>query len=263
MRAPPKPKGRFLNLLRRTVAVTRGKGRAPAEPAEHALWRAHERATSAVRVVIEATQQVGAQLARHRGAADAAVDQSRGLTSRTQELDQAATRTVAAFERLSVVALNASLEAARLGEGPGRPLALVSDEVRSHAERGADGARLLIQAAHDLSTGLDVLAARVDEARTPAIEIASEASRAQAAAGDVERALSDLHDELRTTTGSDPETVRAMSDAGEHAKALALALVKLSGRVPRALLVGTLAPLFEPLLRAVGGDGDADEPGDP
>jgi methyl-accepting chemotaxis protein len=258
MRAPPKPKSRFLKLLRRT-ATTAQKGAARGASDENALWLAHERASSAVRVVIEATQRVGAQLAKQRGAADHAVDQAKGLTSRMQEVERAAARTVDVLERLSVVALNASLEAVRMGEGPGRPLALVSDEVRSHAERGADGARLLIQATRDLAAEIGVLSGRVDDTRQPGLEIATETSRAQAAAGDVERALVDMHERLRTATGSDPETLRAMSDASEHAKALVSALGKLSGRVPRALLVGALTPLFEPLLRVVDEGKDTEE----
>lgn len=258
MRAPTKPRNRFLKLLRRTATSQKGGARGVDE---NALWAAHERAASAARVVIESTQRVGAQLAKQRGAADGAVDQAKNLTSRVQEVERAAARTVDVLERLSVVALNASLEAVRMGEAPGRPLALVSDEVRAHAERGADGARLLIQATRDLSTEISALAARVEDARTPAIEIASETSRAQAAAGDVERALSDVQEKLRAATGSDPETLRAMGEASEHAKALVASLGKLSGRVPRALLVGALAPLVEPLTRALGED-EAEGEGD-
>lgn len=250
MRSPPKPKSRFLKLLRRTAATTT-KGGSRGVGDENAVWVAHERASAAAHVVVEATQRVGAQLAKQRGAADSAVDQAKGFGPRVQEVERAATRTIDVLERLSVVALNASLEAVRMGEGPGRPLALVSDEVRTHAERGADGARLLVQAVRDLSSEVGSIAARVDDARNPAVEIAAETSRAQAAAGDVERALADMRERLRAATGNDPDTVRAMSDASEHAKALVAALGKLSGRVPRALLVGALSPLFDPLMRAM------------
>src|SRR5207237_3546414 len=96
-----------------------------------------------------------------------------------QEIERSAVRAVDAFERLSVVALNASLEAVRLGEGPGRALALVSDEVRVHANRGSETARSLIQNVREVGLEATSLVSRLEAARTPAIEASGEAARAR------------------------------------------------------------------------------------
>ena len=54
---------------------------------------------------------------------------------------------------------------------------------------------------------------------------------------------------VKKATGSDPETVRAVAEASERARALVTSLSALSGKVPRALLVGTLGPVLAPLAR--------------
>jgi methyl-accepting chemotaxis protein len=249
MKAPSR--NRFLRLLRRTSQSAQRSGARTTAADESALWQAHERALAAARVVQEATQRIVASSAKQRGSLEGLADTGRTLASRAQELERQVARAVDAFERLSIVALNASLEATRLGETQGRSLALVSDEVRVHATRGSETARALSASARDLAIELGALAGRIDEARAPAGEASSEALRAQGAAHEADVALSDMQERLRKTTGSDPEVVRAINEAAEHARALVAALGSLSGRVPRGLLLGVLSPLLEPLLRAV------------
>ena len=74
---------------------------------------------------------------------DAVADRTRALSSRAAELQAGFARVLDAFERLGLVALNAGLEGARLGEAEGRQLGLVSDEVRAQSSRGGDAAREL------------------------------------------------------------------------------------------------------------------------
>jgi methyl-accepting chemotaxis protein len=215
------------------------------------LWLAHERAMTSTRAVSEAAQRIASSCAKHRGLLDGVADATRSLSGRTQEIERSAARAVDAFERLSVVALNASLEAVRLGEGPGRALSLVSDEVRVHAARGTETARGLMQAVREVGLEAGGIVTRIDEARVPLADASGEAARAQGAASEAERALGDVQNRLRKATGSDPEIVHAVTEAAEHARALVASLGTLTGRVPRSLLLGVLAPLFEPLLRAV------------
>jgi hypothetical protein len=59
---------------------------------------------------------------------------------------------------------------------------------------------------------------------------------------------------MRKTTGSDPETARAVAEATEHARALVSALGALSGKVPRGIVVGALRPMLDPLARLLEGD---------
>src|SRR3990172_3062443 len=124
---PAPSKNRFLRLLRRTAATAQRSGTRASAADQNALWLAHERAMTSTRAVSEAAQRVASSCAKQRGMLDGAADATRSLAGRTQEIERSAARAVDAFERLSVVALNASLEAVRLGES-GRALALVSDE---------------------------------------------------------------------------------------------------------------------------------------
>lgn len=216
---------------------------------------------SSTRAVSEAAQRIASCCAKERGLLDGVADQARSLSGRTQEIERSATRAVDAFERLSVVALNASLEAVRLGEGPGRALSLVSDEVRVHATRGTETARGLMQAVREVGLEAGALVGRLDDARGPIADASSEAARAQAAASEAERALGEVQNRLRKATGSDPEVIHAVTEAAEHARALVASLGTLTGRVPRSLLLGVLAPLFEPLLRAVDDGSEGQEEG--
>lgn len=256
---PAPSKNRFLRLLRRTAASAQRTGTRASAADQNALWLAHERAMTSTRAVGEAAQRVASSCAKQRGMLDGVADATRALASRTQEIERSAARAVDAFDRLSVVALNASLEAVRLGEGPGRALSLVSDEVRLHATRGAETARGLIQAVREVGLEAGGLVGRLEEARNPAAEASGEAARAQAASSEAERALGDVQNRLRKATGSDPEIVHAVTEAAEHARALVASLGTLTGRVPRSLLLGVLAPLFEPLLRAVDDGSGTDQ----
>ena len=87
-------------------------------------------------------------------------------------------------------------------------------------------------------------------------DVAQEAGRLAASCSDAESALVDIGEKLRKATGSDPETARAISQAAEHARALVTALTQISGKAPRGLVVGTLRPMLEPLVRLLDSEGD-------
>jgi hypothetical protein len=64
---------------------------------------------------------------------------------------------------------------------------------------------------------------------------------------EAERTLVELGARLREATGSDPETMRLIAEAGEHARILVNALTGLRGKAPRQLLLAALWPLLDPL----------------
>jgi methyl-accepting chemotaxis protein len=256
MAADP-PKHRLLHILRRSAkGVRAGSERSTADAA--ALWSAHERALVRARDAGSAAQRIALSVAGQRAAVDAAADRTRSLSSRAADLQTAFSRVQDAFERLALVALNAGLEGARLGEAEGRQLGLVSDEVRGQSQRGADAGRDLGVGIGQIVTELAQLESHLGQAQGVVAEVAQDAARAAGAASDAESALIDVGDRVKKVTGSDPEAVRAIAEASERARALVVSLGALSGKVPRALLVAALRPMLEPLATLLAED-DPDE----
>jgi hypothetical protein len=263
------PKQRLLGLLRRTAKSARVVGeRSTAD--ESALWSAHERALVRARDAGAAAQRIASNAARQRASIDGVADRARALGSRAGEAQAGFARVLDAFERLGLVALNVGLEGARVGETEGRQLALVSDEVRAQSSRGAEAARELAGALSHLAADLGQLEAQVAQAQAVVAEVTQDSARAAGAASDAEAALVDIGDRVKKATGSDPETVRAIAEASERARALVTSLSAMSGKVPRTLLVGALGPVLAPLARLlseeepelVGEGADVDEKGD-
>jgi hypothetical protein len=254
------PKQRLLRLLRRTAKGARAVGeRSTAD--ESALWSAHERALVRLRDAGSAAQRIASSAARQRGAIDAVADRARALSSRAGELQAGFARVIDAFERLGLVALNAGLEGARLGEGEGRQLGLVSDEVRGQSARGGDAARELAAGIGQLGVELSQLESNVGQAQGVVAEVTQDSARAAGAASDAEAALLDMGERVKRATGSDPEAVRAIAEASERARALVTSLTALSGKVPRSLLVAALRPMIEPLARLLG-EGELEDDGE-
>jgi methyl-accepting chemotaxis protein len=251
---PPEPrKERLLGLLRRTAKGTRENGeRGVAD--DGALWGAHERALVRARDAGSAAQRIASTAARQRSTMDAVADRTRALASRALELQATTTRSLDAFERLGLVALNAGLEAARRGETEGRSLALVSEEVRALSIRGVDSARELGSSLTQLAVELGQLDAQVGQAHSVLTEVTQDSARAAGAASDAEAALVDMGERVKNLTGSDPEAVRAVAEAGERARGLVNTLATLRDRVPPELLLNALAPMLEPLARLLAED---------
>jgi methyl-accepting chemotaxis protein len=253
------PRQRLLRLLRRASKSKRVTGERSAID-EGALWSAHERALVRARDAGTAAQRIGSTAGRQRSAIDAVADRTHALSSRAAELQAGFARVIDAFERLGLVALNAGLEGARLGEAEGRPLALVSDEVRAQSSRGGDTARELGAGMTSLVVELGQLEQSVGQAQVVVAEVTQDSARAAGAASDAEAALLDMGERVKRATGSDPEAVRALGEAAERARALMTSLATLSGKMPRRLVVGALRPALEPLVRLLEGDEREGEP---
>jgi hypothetical protein len=246
---------RFLRLLRRT-ASTAQKSPPRGVVDENALWISYDRALSDAKAASAAAQRIEATAARQRVAFEATAELARSASARTAELERGIARVSAIFERLGLVALNAGLEGARLGETSGRSLSLVSDEMATLAERGAEATLESNAGVGEAAREASGLVARFDEARAGTSEIGHDAALASSHALGSERALMEMADRLRTATGSDRETVQAVAVATEHARQLVIALGALSGKAPRGLVVGALRPVLEPLMRAVLDEAD-------
>jgi methyl-accepting chemotaxis protein len=255
------PKRRLFKLIQRTAKTAAAAARSGA-PDENALWMSHQRALSVVREGAESTQRIASNIAKQRGAVEAVADRARAAAVRAQELGASFARLSDAFDRLGLVALNAGLEGARVGESVGRALLLVGDEVRAQATRGNENARELATTLSEIGGELAQLNAHLDQVREASGEVAHEAARASAAAAEADRVLVEMGDGLRKTTDSDPETVMAVAEASEHARALMTSLATLSGKVPRTLLVSALRPMLDPLARVLAEDDAREDDGE-
>jgi len=252
------PKLRLLRLLRRATKSAQARAdKGDVDP--NAIWLAHQRTLTVVREGAESTQRIASSVAKQRGTVDALGDRARAAVARTQELSTAFARVVDAFDRLGLVALNAGLEGARLGESGGRPLLLVSDEVRTQAARGGESARELATTLSEIGGEMGHIGGQLDQVRELASDVSHEAARASAAVAEADRVLLEMQEGLKRTTDRDPETVMAIAEAGEHARALVSSLGALSGRVPRTILVSALRPMLEPLARVLAEEEAADE----
>jgi len=253
---------RLANLLR-SRAHDKTDGATPMSDA--AAWSAHGVATKRSREAAEAAQAITAHVAKQRAAADVLNDRVHTATARAQELAAGFGRVTDVFERLGLVALNAGLEGARLGELAGRSLLLVSDEVRNHVTRGSESARELTATLNEVASDVNKLQAYVDQVRQGAQDASQEAARVAAAATEAERSIVELGARLQEATGSDPETAKLVAQANEHARALVTslsALGALGGKDPK-LVLAALRPVLGPLSRLLGdtstasGDEDA------
>jgi methyl-accepting chemotaxis protein len=240
------PKQRLVRVLRHAKGARTTE---TSTPDVGAVWSAHERALVRARDAGAAAQRIASSAARQRTAMDTVADRVRSLSSRASDLETRFGRVIDAFERLALVALNAGLEGARLGEAEGRQLGLVSDEVRAHSTRGAEASRELAASVSQLVAELGQLDSHVAQAQGVVSEVTQDSARALGAAGDAESALVDIGERLRKATGSDPEAVRAVAEATERARSFVAALNAMSGKVPRALLAAAVRPALEPLAR--------------
>jgi methyl-accepting chemotaxis protein len=247
--ATPNRSRRLIGLLRKNADPGK-EGTAPLE--DGAAWAAHSLAVSRSHEAAEAAQAIAAHAAKQRAAADVLTDRTHAVAARAQELSAGFGRLTDAFERLGLVALNAGLEGARLGESQGRALLLVSDEVRLHVARGSEGARELTGTVSDVATDVGKLQTYIEQVRQGAQDASQEAARVAAAATEAERAVGELGSRFQQATGSDPETARLVAEASKHAKALVGALTALGGKAPPKLIVSALRPILGPLARALG-----------
>lgn len=249
---PPTDRRRFLRLLRRTAKGAPGSAASRNASEENAFWRAHEQASTRAHEASEAARQISATIARHGASVDTLADRTRAAAGRAQDLRTVFTRVSEVFERLNIVALNAGLEGARLGEAAGRAVGLVSDEVRTHAARGNASVSELSASLGEIADELKSLHVALDGAREATATVAEQAARAANSSSEAERALQEIESRIRATTGSDPRAARAIAEASEHARALVTAIGGLSEHVPQEVWIEALRPTLEPLVGVLG-----------
>jgi methyl-accepting chemotaxis protein len=206
-----------------------------------------QRARHAVTAADEATRQVSVAAAQHVASLSATVDDAHALHARARDLRASADLVREALERAKLLALNAGLEGARIGEPAGRVLATLADEVRTAAARGLEALADHHQLLGQVDRERERLGARLSETHDDLIQLCDRLTGVTAPHEAATQALDELELALRRQPGADPEAARAVTDAAEHARELLAALTRLSTR--RSLLLRTLRPLLRQLLR--------------
>jgi methyl-accepting chemotaxis protein len=240
---------RFLDTLRATLGAEKGAASAGGAVEEALLFRAYERATAAMQSAVSTCQTAGAKAAQQRAALDAATDHVRLLLARSRDIRGTAQQLREAIERTKLVALNAGLEGARIGEPVGKPLVTVADEVRNLATRALEALDEHLALISQVDKDRDKLRDQVDVAREAASAVAEELLRAQSTQREATGALSEFGQGLQRATGADPETARAVAEAADHARGLLGALSTLATRPQRRFVLRALRPSLRPLMR--------------
>lgn len=243
---------RWIEVLRRTagVATETESERAPGMALDDAaLWKAQDQASKSMRESSASAERLAAAVARQRALIDGAAERARQVAARAENVSHGAVRIKESFDRLGIVALNAGLESARIAEPHGRALELLSEEIRSHVVRGADGADELVVALVDLASESAEVRRQLERSQSEVAEVGREAAQLQAAGHQAAQSLDDLGARLRRATGIDPEMARLLGLAGEHARELTTALSALSTADEAAPLLGALRPAIGPLAR--------------
>jgi methyl-accepting chemotaxis protein len=209
----------------------------------------HQKAKRASETALTIARSLGTVAARQRSALDAAADEARLLGARGSELRSSAERVRESLERTKLVALNAGLEGARLGESVGRAVIGMAEEVRTLAARGLDALGEHAESLDYVVRGRDRLQEQLDQVRQQASLAAEELLRAEAAETEVVAAIAALGERIEAVTGTDSQTAQAMAAASSHARGLLDALSTLSTKSGRGLALRALGPTLAPLLR--------------
>lgn len=215
------------------------------------LFESHERASKTAETAVRISQAAGATAAQQKSALDAAADQARMLVARGRDTRAPTQQIRDALERAKLVALNTGLEGARMGEAAGKPLVMVSEEMRGLVVRALESLDEHLGLLAQVEREREKLLERIEQARDRARDLADEMLRAQAAERETEQALGELGRSLSKTSTTDPETARALTEAAEHARGLLGALTALSARGDRGTVLNALAPALRPLFRAL------------
>lgn len=221
---------------------------------ENALWRAHELAERANAETTRDVQRLRSGLTKDRTALESIVDRGRTLARRSEDFTRSSQRLIDGYERLALLSLNTGLEANRIGDKAGRALGLVAEDIRSHSTTGSELARGLGDSLGELTKELESLVETIEQSRALGTELAHTAEHAETASAEGQRALGEIRERLKKATGSDPETMRAIAEVTEHARALVSGLGTLTGKVPERLVIAAVRPVLEPLLRLLASD---------
>ena len=213
------------------------------------LLAALEAARSAAAVATGEQRAASAVVRRQQGELEAVQESGQKLGTRSRDIRNSLHLLREALERAKLMALNAGLEGARLGDPVGRALVVMGDEVRNLLARAVDAleehAGLLAEVDRDRDRCLAELAQLGDGIRQTGTALGRAEEQNQLTTA----LLGELRIELGQLFGVDLETTRALAESAAQVKTLANALQALTQRSPAS--GDAVRELLGPLLALV------------
>lgn len=212
-----------------TAAATTGKSAAVAHASEGASQNVQTVAAAAEEMV-SSIGEISQQIARSTQIAGSAVDQVERTNGDVQRLDDAAKSIDAIVglindiaEQTNLLALNATIEAARAGEA-GKGFAVVASEVKALASQTGAATQNISKhisgiqgAAAKAVEAMSSIGGTIHEMSEIATAIAAAMEEQRAAAGEITRSAQEAADGTRDVFANIQEVDRATSETGESA----------------------------------------------
>ncbi len=218
---------------------------------EAALVSALERARRALEGLEGTLEEARVAAARGETELDNVGEAARGAPGRGRELRASLSLFYEALERAKLSALNAGLEAARLGDPAGRIVLELSGDLRELVGGAVQAleahAALLGESEREREGFLSGVAA----ARETMTNLAKHLGGLGRSRQELIGALSGLEGALAPVLGADPRVARLLLELGEQSKALAKSVTALA-REPSAPSMERVRQALSPLLEALG-----------
>lgn len=218
---------------------------------EAALVSALERARRALESSEGTLEQARAAAARGETELDSVGEAARGAPGRGRELRASLQLFYEALERAKLSALNAGLEAARLGDPAGRMVLELSGDLRELVGGAVQAleahAALLEESERERERFLTGVAAARETMASVGRHLAALGRERQELAG----AVGGLESSLAPVLGVDPRVARLLLELGEQSKGLARSVAALA-REPSAPSMERVRQALAPLLEALG-----------
>jgi hypothetical protein len=208
----------------------------------HALLRSLSDKTA------DACQVSSAVTSRQRGDVDALSEWLRRLDTSLREARNHVDTLGAALDRIKIVALNAGLEGARLGDLAGKALIAVSDELRNLTTRGLELLSEQASTVEQMEADRQRVVVLAERSQSQLSELESRLREALSTEQLNHQALSRFAGALQAATGLDVEAASHLSQISEQARNLVSLLTGLSKPEHQKAVRLALRPALEPLV---------------
>lgn len=217
--------------------------------AEYAeLFEIHSKLRGLSDKTTDACQMSASITARQRGDVEALAESLRRLETSLRESRNHVETLGVALDRIKIVALNAGLEGARLGDLAGKALIAVSDELRSLTTRGLELLSEQASTVEQVEADRQRLVALSERSHSQLNELESRLREAIGAEQLNHQVLSRLAGALQAATGMDVEAAAHLGQIAEQAKGLVDLLTDLSKTGQPRAVRSALQPVLEPLM---------------